>query len=643
MKMPRPSSLTALGLLLLPSVTGSVLRPRDQIVFQHSDASNSPPRALIDDFISQQTSIAWESLRCNIGPGDCVPGAAPGVVVASPDRVDPPYFFTWTRDSALVMKYITDAFLINLDSDLEHLVRSYAETQAKLQPVTNPSGSLWDGAGLGEAKFKVNLRPFLENWGRPQRDGPALRAITIIGYAKYLVEIGQAVTAREFLWPIIRNDLSYVGQYWNETGFDLWEEVRGSSFFTTAAQHRALVEGADLAKQLGVHCAACTEIAPQILCFLDSYWSEKEGYALANMNHHHRRSGKDINTILTSIHNFDPALDCDAATFQPCSDRALSNHKVVTDSFRSSVYPINENVPQGQAVAVGRYPEDVYYAGNPWYLATSAAAEQLYDALMAWEKRGSIPVTSVSLAFFRDLVPEIEVGTYNAGTTMYGRVYAAVFDYADGYMDVVRRYTPQNGSLSEQFAKLGGEPLSAHDLTWSYAAFLTAVARRAKVLPRSWGTPSASNMPEKCSSRTMRGHYAAPSRTVFPLPPGATAEPAPTSPPCSATPLEVPVAFHEVVETNWGETVKLVGNVGTLGNWNVDLAPALDPSEYSTEYPIWKIEADLPWGEVIEYKFVKVDPQGHVTWEQDPNHTLVIPEAPCPVETGLVEDRWRGH
>jgi hypothetical protein len=35
----------------------------------------------------------------------------------------------------------------------------------------------------------------------------------------------------------------------NNTGFDLWEEVSGSSFFTTNAQHRALVEGSALATQ----------------------------------------------------------------------------------------------------------------------------------------------------------------------------------------------------------------------------------------------------------------------------------------------------------------------------------------------------------------------------------------------------------
>lgn len=41
----------------------------------------------------------------------------------------------------------------------------------------------------------------------------------------------------------------------SETGYDLWEEVGGGySFFTVAAQHRALVEGAALATQLGKTC-----------------------------------------------------------------------------------------------------------------------------------------------------------------------------------------------------------------------------------------------------------------------------------------------------------------------------------------------------------------------------------------------------
>ena len=93
-----------------------------------------------------------------------------------------------------------------------------------------------------------------------------------------------------------------------------------------------------------------------------------------------------------------------------CSDRALANHKVVTDSFRS-IYSINSGIAEGTAVAVGRYPEDSYQGGNPWYLNTLAAAEQLYDALYTWNKQGYITVTATSLAFFRDFSSSVTAGT----------------------------------------------------------------------------------------------------------------------------------------------------------------------------------------------------------------------------------------
>lgn len=37
--------------------------------------------------------------------------------------------------------------------------------QAELQGVSNPSGDLTDGSGLGEAKFNVDLTQFTGAWG----------------------------------------------------------------------------------------------------------------------------------------------------------------------------------------------------------------------------------------------------------------------------------------------------------------------------------------------------------------------------------------------------------------------------------------------------------------------------------------------
>jgi len=85
------------GLLGSSLAIASVLDSRNQIVLQHPHAPDAY-KALkpLDEFVKEQTSIAWQSLLCNVGPGECVPGALPGVVVASPDTVDPPCEFLTT-------------------------------------------------------------------------------------------------------------------------------------------------------------------------------------------------------------------------------------------------------------------------------------------------------------------------------------------------------------------------------------------------------------------------------------------------------------------------------------------------------------------------------------------------------------------
>ncbi len=97
-----------------------------------------------------------------------------------------------------------------------------------------------------------------------------------------------------------------------------------------------------------------------ILNITQSYWNPT-GYITANTGG--GRSGKDANGALASIHTFDAAAGCDAATFQPCSDKALANLKTYVDAFRS-IYTINSGIAANAAVATGRYPEDSYQGGN---------------------------------------------------------------------------------------------------------------------------------------------------------------------------------------------------------------------------------------------------------------------------------------
>lgn len=510
-------------------------------------------------------------------------------------------YYTWTRDAALTYKAIVERF-IEGDKSLKQKIDDYVSAQADLQGVSNPSGGP-DSGGLAEPKFHVNKTAFTGPWGRPQRDGPPLRATALTIYANWLIANGQTSQAANTVWPVIANDLGYAVRYWNQTGFDLWEEVSGSSFFTLSATHRALAEGAALATKLGKTCDGCAAAAPQVLCFLQSFWTGS--YIDSNINVNDGRTGKDVNSIISSIHTFDPESKCTDSTFQPCSSRALANHKAVTDSFRS-VYGINSGIPQGRAVAVGRYAEDVYFRGNPWYLATTAAAEQLYSALYQWDKQASLTIDSVSLPFFKDVFSSAATGTYAKNSNTYKSIVDAVRTYADGYMEVVQKYTPSNGGLAEQFDKNNGSPLSAVDLTWSYAAFLTAAERRDGVVSPSWNEASNNVAPTTCTG----------------------------TPACNAR-----ITFNVRATTVPGENIFVVGQLTQLGNWSPADAKPLSASKYTASDPLWTADIDIPASTVFEYKYIRKSSTGAVTWESDPNRRYTSSSG-CG-SSATVNDTWR--
>ncbi|TFL07038.1 glucoamylase [Pterulicium gracile] len=554
----------------------------------------------VDQYITRMTPISKRGILANIGPnGANARNAQPGVVIASPDN-DPDYRFFWTRDAALTYKALTEQFTSGEDTTLRPLIDDFARSTARFQALNTPSGSAASLESLGEPKFKMDISPFTEPWGRPQRDGPPLRATAIIGYANYLISTGNQTYVANTLWPIIKKDLDYTARFWNNTGFDLWEEVSSSSYFTTAAQHRALREGVTLAKALGQTAVVADyeKQAANTLCFMQSYWNPA-GYVTANTGG--GRSGKDANTILASIHTFDVSAGCDAKTLQPCSDKALSNLFQYVNAFRTA-YALNSGIPANQAVATGRYTEDVYYGGNPWYLTTLAVAEQLYDALIVWKRQGSLQVTATSLPFFRTFSSGVTAGSYASNTATFTTLTTAVKTFADGFVSVVEKYTPANGALAEQYSRSNGTPLSATDLTWSYASALTAFAARDGYIPSSWGAAGLA-VPATCERNTGGGG-------------GNT----------------VAVTFRAQATTVFGENIFITGSVNELQNWSPEAAVALS----AASYPTWTVTVNLPANTRVEYKYIRKN-NGVVTWESDPNRVLTTPAS----GTFTQNDSWR--
>ncbi|KAL2886186.1 glycosyl hydrolase family 15 [Ceratocystis lukuohia] len=570
-------------------------------------------RADIDSFVTTQRPIALTKLLCNIGSSGCAAsGASPGIVVASPSKSDPDYWYTWTRDAGLVLKELID----NVNTNTELLlpeIENYVTSQAHLQTVSNPSGTLALGTGLAEPKFNVDMTQFTGAWGRPQRDGPALRATALIGYYNYLLDNEISTDCK--LWQVIQNDLNYVAQYWNNTGFDLWEEVQGSSFFTVGAQYRALAEGSALAARLGKAHTGYDAVSPQILCYLQTFWSSSKGHIVSNVQTNVGRTGLDANSALLSIHLFDPAVGCDDSTFQPCAPKQLITTKKLIDSFRT-VYSINSGKAAGTAIAIGRYAEDVYYNGNPWYLCTLAVAEQLYDSVIAWKAAGSITVTSTSLPFFTDLLPSLTAGTYASDSSTFQSIITAVTNYADGFVEIVKTYTPSDGSLAEQFDKSNGTPLSAHDLTWSYAAFLSATERRAGTVPPGWIGAASVSVPTTCTPTTVTGTYVAASNCASSgAGNGNSGEPDDGS-------NDAKLIFNELAVTYFGENIKVVGNTTDFGAWDPASGVLLSADAYTDSNPLWSLTTSIARGTGLEFKFIRVGSDGAITWESGDNKVL---------------------
>lgn len=105
------------------------------------------------------------------------------------------------------------------------------------------------------------------------------------------------------------------------------------------------------------------------------------------------------------------------------------------------------------------------------------------------------------------------------------------------------------------------------------------------------------------------------------------------SPTPTVNPGQVATTFNATVTTNWGQNVFVVGNVAQLGSWNPANAVALS----SAAYPVWRATVNLPPGTAVQYKYIKKNPDGSVTWESDPNRSFTTPSGGTATRT----DSWR--
>ncbi|WP_105973973.1 carbohydrate-binding module family 20 domain-containing protein [Streptomyces geranii] len=79
----------------------------------------------------------------------------------------------------------------------------------------------------------------------------------------------------------------------------------------------------------------------------------------------------------------------------------------------------------------------------------------------------------------------------------------------------------------------------------------------------------------------------------------------------------VTATFNEYAATTTGQDVYVVGSIAALGSWDTSKAVKLS----STGYPVWSGGVSVPTNTSFEYKYVKKDASGNVTWESNANRT----------------------
>ena len=95
-----------------------------------------------------------------------------------------------------------------------------------------------------------------------------------------------------------------------------------------------------------------------------------------------------------------------------------------------------------------------------------------------------------------------------------------------------------------------------------------------------------------------------------------------------------------LVTTIPGDTVKVVGNTGRLGDWAPGDGVPLAADGYEAGYPRWSGAVGLDAGLGFEYKFVRVAGDGAVVWEGGANRGYTL-SAGCGGSVDLDDAYWQ--
>ena len=385
--------------------------------------------------------------------------SAPGCVLASPSwentatHVTQDYVYHWTRDAAIVALELSAAYASGVLPDNQPLTDyvAFSQTCQQSQGDFDRASFYIDGA----------QRPWTD-----QTDGPALQTVALLAMFRQLDAPAQATAA-----ALIDANLEFLrGAYQGQT-YNLWEEELGYSFFARSAQLRCFQAVA--ANTAGIAVPGWLPAAMTWLTSaLDGHWNGTYYQSVLPVPTDYRAP-------------YDPNIDIAQAAIYGAESVTDPRLLATAAQLRAQwagpssayFYPVNgADAARGIGPLLGRYPGDVYdgdtdalVGDHPWALTTANFAELCYRLAARILSSAAVPADSLSLTFLT------QVGV--TATTPPAAAAAALRAAGDSMLQAIVFHS-DHFELSEQFDAETGFEKSVSNLSWSYAAFLSAVRAR---------------------------------------------------------------------------------------------------------------------------------------------------------------------
>mmetsp|Transcript_91760 Transcript_91760/g.176587 ORF Transcript_91760/g.176587 Transcript_91760/m.176587 type:complete len:498 (-) Transcript_91760:117-1610(-) len=424
-------------------------------------------------------------------PGDCP------ALLACCNTCTGGYAYDWTRDGAISIAALQKlgrsryATWGDADSITDEYVRDTMESYIRW--VDRRTGGSLKGTEDDvylEPKWNITTgQPYGGGWCRPQTDGPGLRAMALMQYARHHWSMRLEI----WLWKIISADLDWIASRGiDRWTCDLWEETKDRDLLWNRMTMRAaLIHGHRFASDIldterasrYLHAAEALIGDP-----LANHTSADGGFLTecatrgSGLSCRLKRKQLDGSVILSLIHDGmvpDGWPSGNIAQERPPDPPAWPTSVVVARTVEAynkafcESYWINreDSAAKVPGILYGRYAKDTYGRGNPWVLITASLATLMFRAARS-------VVQGVRLS-----IPEVD--SWRAALNWSGFTGSSDDFVAagDSVLSRLRKHVEPDGfHLFEQIDKVSGRQYNARDLTWSYAEVFIALIEREEVL-----------------------------------------------------------------------------------------------------------------------------------------------------------------